>query len=104
METGERLAQAIHGAAGKNRESLLQKAGSEDIRTSKDYTRAGSGCVNVNGDFISQMQKYNPQYVIILPDSGATVEIPKVVPIQTWSEKIAELGSNCVRSFINLFM
>lgn len=104
METGEKLAQAIHGAAGKNRESLLQKAGSEDIRTSKDYTRAGSGCVNVNGDFISQMQKYNPQYVIILPDSGATVEIPKVVPIQTWSEKIAELGSNCVRSFINLFM
>ena len=104
IETGEKIAQAVHGAAGKNRESLLQKAGSEDIRTSKDYTRAGSGCVNVNGDFISQMQKYNPQYVIILPDSGATVEIPKVVPIQTWSEKIAELGSNCVRSFINLFM
>lgn len=104
IETGEMIAQAVHGAAGKNRETLLQKAGSEDIRTSKDYTRAGSGCVNVNGDFISQMQKYNPQYVIILPDSGATVEIPKVVPIQTWSEKIAELGSNCVRSFINLFM
>ena len=104
METGEMIAQAVHGAAGKNRESLLQKAGSEDIRTTKDYTRAGSGCVNVNGDFISQMQKYNPQYVIILPDSGATVEIPKVVPIQTWSEKIAELGSNCVRSFINLFI
>jgi hypothetical protein len=103
IETGEKIAQAVHGAAGKNRESLLQKAGGEDIRTSKDYTRAGSGCVNVNGEFIAQMQKYDPQYVIILPDSGATVDIPKVVPIQTWSDKIAEMGSNCVRSFINLF-
>lgn len=103
IETGEKLAQAVHGAAGKNRESLIQKAGSEDSATSKDYTRAGSGCVNVNGEFIAQMQKYNPQYVIILPDSGATVDIPKVVPIQTWSEKIVEMGSNCVKSFINLF-
>lgn len=103
IETGEKIAQAVHGAAGKNRESLLQKAGGEDIRTSKDYTRAGSGCVNVNGEFIAQMQKYDPQYVIILPDSGATVDIPKVVPIQTWSDKIAEMGSNCVKSFINLF-
>ena len=103
IKTGEKIAQAVHGAAGKNRESLLQKAGGEDIRTSKDYTRAGSGCVNVNGEFISQMQKYDPQYVIILPDSGATVDILKVVPIQTWSDKIAEMGSNCVRSFINLF-
>lgn len=103
IETGEELAQWVHGAAGKNRESLLQKAGGEDIRTSKDYTRAGAGCVNVNGEFIAQMQKYDPQYVIILPDSGATVDIPKVVPIQTWSDKIAEMGSNCVKSFINLF-
>lgn len=103
IETGEKIAQAVHGAAGKNRESLLQKAGGEDIRVSKEYTRAGSGCVNVNGEFIAQMQKYDPQYVIILPDSGATVDIPKVVPIQTWSDKIAEMGSNCVRSFINLF-
>ena len=101
--TGEKIAQAVHGAAGKNRESLIQKAGGEDIRASKDYTRVGSGCVNVNGEFIAQMQKYDPQYVIILPDSGATVDIPKVVPIQTWSDKIAEMGSNCVRSFINLF-
>jgi len=103
IETGEKLAQAVHGAAGKNREDLLQRAGGEDIRASKEYTRAGSGCVNVNGEFIAQMQKYDPQYVIILPDSGATVDIPKVVPIQTWSDKIAEMGSNCVRSFINLF-
>jgi hypothetical protein len=103
IETGEKIAQAVHGAAGKNRESLLQKAGGEDIRASKDYTRVGSGCVNVNGEFIAQMQKYDPQFVIILPDSGATVDIPKVVPIQTWSDKIAEMGSNCVRSFINLF-
>lgn len=103
IETGEKMAQAVHGAAGKNRESLLQKAGGEDIGTSKDYTRAGSGCVNVNGGFIAQMQKYDPQYVIILPDSGATVDIPKVVLIQTWSDKIAEMGSNCVKSFINLF-
>ena len=103
IETGEKIAQAVHGAAGKNRESLIQKAGGEDIRASKDYTRVGSGCVNVNGEFIAQMQKYDPQFVIILPDSGATVDIPKVVPIQTWSDKIAEMGSNCVRSFINLF-
>jgi hypothetical protein len=103
IETGERLAQAVHGAAGKGRESILTKAGSEDTSKSKDYTRAGSGCVNVDANFIRQMQKYDPQYVIILPDSGATVDIPKVVPIQTWSEKIAEMGSNCVRSFINLF-
>lgn len=103
IETGEKIAQAVHGAAGKNRESLLQRAGGEDTSKSKDYTRAGSGCVNVDANFISQMQKYDPQYVIILPDSGATVDIPKVVPIQTWSDKIAEMGSNCVRSFINLF-
>ena len=104
IETGERLVQAVHGAAGKGRENLLTKAGSEDTSKSKDYTRAGSGCVNVNADFISQMQKYNPDYVIILPDSGSIIEMPKVVPMKTWSEKIAELGSNCVRSFINLFM
>jgi hypothetical protein len=103
IETGEKIAQAVHGAAGKNRESLLQRAGGEDTSKSKDYTRVGSGCVNVDANFISQMQKYDPQYVIILPDSGATVDIPKVVPIQTWSDKIAEMGSNCVRSFINLF-
>jgi len=104
IETGEKLVQAVHGAAGKGREDLLTKAGSEDTSKSKDYTRAGSGCVNVNANFISQMQKYNPDYVIILPDSGSIIEMPKVVPMKTWSEKIAELGSNCVRSFINLFM
>lgn len=104
IETGERLAQAVHGAAGKGREAILTKAGSEDTSKSKDYTRAGSGCVNVNANFISQMQKYNPQYVIILPDSGGTVDVPKVISMKSWSNKIVELGSNCVRSFINLFM
>lgn len=104
IETGERLAQAVHGAAGKGRESILTKAGSEDTSKSKDYTRAGSGCVNVNANFISQMQKYNPQYVIILPDSGGTVDVPKVISMKSWSNKIVELGSNCVRSFIDLFM
>ena len=104
IETGEKLAQGVHGAAGKGRESILQRAGSEDTNISKDYTRAGSGCVNVTGDFISAMQEYNPQYVIILPDSGSSVDVPKIVSMKSWSDKIIELGSNCVRSLINLFM
>jgi hypothetical protein len=103
IETGEKLAQAVHGAAGKGRESILTKAGSEDTSKSKDYTRAGSGCVNVDANFINQMQKYNPQYVVILPDSGGSVEIPKIVPIKTWTDKVVEMGSNCVKSFFDLF-
>jgi hypothetical protein len=103
IETGERLAGAVHGAAGKGRESILTKAGSEDVFKTKEYTRAGSGCVNVDANFINQMQKYNPQYVVILPDSGGSVEIPKIVPIKTWTDKVVEMGSNCVKSFFDLF-
>jgi len=103
IETGQKFRQAIHGAAGKKRESLLKKAGSEDVSKTKEYTRAGTGCVNVDANFISQMQKYNPQYVVILPDSGGSVEIPKIVPIKTWTDKVVEMGSNCVKSFFDLF-
>lgn len=103
VDTGEQLPAAVHGAAGKNRDELIKKASSQDIGTDKDFSRAGSGCVNVDANFISLIQKYNPQYVIILPDTGNLVELPKAVPIETWTEKILGMSDKCVSSLFNLF-
>jgi hypothetical protein len=103
VDTGEKLPSAVHGAAGKNRDELIKKASSQEINTDKDFSRAGSGCVNVDANFISLIQKYNPQYVIILPDTGNLAELPKAVPIETWTEKILGIGNRCVSSLFNLF-
>lgn len=103
IDTGEKLPAAVHGAAGKNRDELIKKASSQDINTNKDFSRAGSGCVNVDANFISLIQKYKPQYVIILPDTGNLVELPKAVPIETWTKKILGIGNRCVSSLFNLF-
>lgn len=103
IDSGERLPAAVHGAAGKKRDELINKAGSLDTKASKEFTRAGSGCTNVNAKFIADMQKTKPEYVIILPDSGTTVDIPKMVTIKTWSDKILSMGEACAKSFYSLF-
>lgn len=103
VNSGEYLPAAVHGAAGSERNELIKKAGSLDTQSSKEFTRAGSGCTNVNAKFIADMQKTKPEYVIILPDSGATVDTPKIVTIKTWSDKILSMGDSCAKSFYNLF-
>lgn len=102
IETGERLASAVHGAAGKFRGDVIKKA-QQDKSSTKEYTRVSYGCVNVPAQFISAVQKANPQYVVILPDSGDLAQLPKVTTFESWSDKIASLGEKCVRSFYDLF-
>jgi hypothetical protein len=102
IETGERLATALHGAAGKFRGDVIKKA-EQDKSSTKEYTRVSYGCVNVPAQFISAVQKANPQYVVILPDSGDLAQLPKVTTFGSWSDKIASLGEKCVRSFYDLF-
>ena len=102
IETGERLAAALHGAAGKFRGDVIKKA-EQDKSSTKEYTRVSYGCVNVPAQFISAVQKANPQYVVILPDSGDLAQLPKVTTFGSWSDKIASLGEKCVRSFYDLF-
>lgn len=102
IETGERLAAAVHGAAGNFRGDVIKKA-EQDKSSTKEYTRVSYGCVNVPAQFISAVQKANPQYVVILPDSGDLAQLPKVTTFESWSDKIASLGEKCVRSFYDLF-
>ena len=102
VETGEKLAAALHGAAGNFRGDVIKKA-EQDKSSTKEYTRVSYGCVNVPAQFISAVQKANPQYVVILPDSGDLAQLPKVTTFETWSDKIASLGEKCVRSFYDLF-
>lgn len=103
IETGEKLAQALHGAAGKRREEIINKASSDELESFKDYTRAGSGCVNVDANFIKNVQTHKPDYIIILPDSGQDVELPKIVTMDNWTDKIVSIGPKCVKSLFNLF-
>lgn len=102
VETGEKLAAALHGAAGNFRGDVIKRA-EQDKSSTKEYTRVSYGCVNVPAQFISAVQKANPQYVVILPDSGDLAQLPKVTTFETWSDKIASLGEKCVRSFYDLF-
>ena len=102
IETGERLAAAVHGAAGNFRGDVIKRA-EQDKSSTKEYTRVSYGCVNVPAQFISAVQKAHPQYVVILPDSGDLAQLPKVTTFESWSDKIASLGEKCVRSFYDLF-
>jgi hypothetical protein len=102
IKTGEKLTPAIHGYAGKQRGDLIKQFSKQDVNVSKDLSRAGAGCVNVDENFVKLINRYNPKYVVILPDSGQLVDV-KIVGMDTWSEKIASLGEKCVKSFISLF-
>lgn len=102
VETGERYAAAVHAYSDEQRGELIKKASSQGVEDLKDYTRMGAGCVNIDKNFVDSIKKYNPQYVVILPDAGGFVDL-KTVPIKTWSQKIIEMGDKCVRSFSNIF-
>jgi hypothetical protein len=102
IKTGERLTPAIHGYAGDNRKNLIKTFDSQDVNISKDSSRAGSGCVNVDENFIKLMNKYNPKYVIIIPDYTQTVDV-KIVTYETWEKKLLSLGGKCVRDLISFF-
>lgn len=96
------LVPAIHGYAGNKRGDLINKFSKQDINTSKDLSRAGAGCINVTPEFLSNMRKYNPSYVIILPDTGGVVDV-KVTTFQNFKVKLTQLGGKCVKSISNLF-
>lgn len=102
LKTAKKYAAAVHAYATTDRGKAIDKASTQDTEIPKDYTRMGSGCVNVDKNFILNIQKYNPQYVVILPDSGGKVDL-SVVPMETWSEKIGDLADRCVKSFSGLF-
>ena len=102
IETGERLPNAVHGYASKQRGDLIKQFAKQDVNTSKELSRAGSGCINVDENFIKNVNKYKPTYVIIIPDNNQLVDV-KIVTYDTWSEKLIALGEKCVRSFISLF-
>lgn len=102
LKTGEYLPGAVHAYADKSRGEALRRASKEDVEKAKDYTRLGAGCVNVDRNFILSIQKFNPSFVIILPDKGGKVDIT-IVPMKTWTEKIIELKDKIVSSFSNLF-
>jgi peptidoglycan hydrolase-like protein with peptidoglycan-binding domain len=96
------LGPAIHGYAGDKRGDLINKFSKQDINTSKDLSRAGAGCINVTPKFLSDMRKYNPSYVIILPDTGGVVDV-KVTTFQNFKVKLTQLGGKCVKSLSSLF-
>ena len=102
IETAITYPAAVHAFSDTGRGKLIKKASGEGIDIDKSYTRIGAGCTNVDRNFIENMLKYKPKYVIILPDAGGTVEV-KVTTIQKWSEKLLELGDKCVASLSNLF-
>lgn len=102
LKTGEDLPGAVHAYSDEERGKALRKASTEDVEKVKDYTRLGAGCVNVDRNFILSIQKFNPSFVIILPDKGGKVDIT-IVPMKTWTEKIIDLGNKVVSSFSNLF-
>jgi hypothetical protein len=102
IETAIAYPAAVHAFSDTRRGELIKKASGEGINIDKSYTRIGAGCTNVDRNFIENMLKYKPKYVIILPDAGGTVDV-KVTTIQKWSEKLLELGDKCVASLSNLF-
>jgi hypothetical protein len=105
-DTQEKITAAIHGYATKNRGDLITKADKEDVNASKDYTRAGSGCVNVSVDFVKKINEFKPKYVIILPDTGGTVDVSdkiKVTTFTNFSDKIVDIGAKCIKSIYSLF-
>jgi hypothetical protein len=93
---------AIHGFASKKRGQLIDKAMGQGLNVSKDYTRAGAGCINVTPEFLVKMREVNPSYVIILPDTGGLVDV-KITTFQNFKVKLTQLGSKCVRSLSSLF-
>ena len=102
IETGERLPSAVHAYSGKERGDLIKQFEKQDVNTTKDQSRIGSGCVNVDENFIKNVNKHKPTYVIIIPDNNQLVDM-KIVTYDTWSDKLIALGDKCVRSFISLF-
>lgn len=102
VKTGEMYNQAIHVYSDAQRGELIKKASSQDIESNKDFTRMGSGCVNVDKNFVDNIKKYNPQFIVILPDSGGKVDVTTVT-MKTWTQKIMDIGDNCVKSLSNLF-
>ena len=93
---------AIHGFASKKRGQLIDKAMGQGLNVSKDYTRAGAGCINVTPEFLVKMREVNPSYVIILPDTGGLVDV-KITTFQNFKVKLTQLGSKCIRSISSLF-
>jgi len=102
IETGERLPNALHAYAGKQRGDLIKQFNKQDINASKELSRAGSGCVNVDENFIKNVNKYKPTYVIIIPDNNQLVDV-KIVTFDSWTDKLIALGDKCSRSLISLF-
>ena len=101
-ETGETLPNAVHAYAGKHRGDLIKQFGKQDVNTSKELSRAGSGCINVDENFIKNINKYKPTYVIVIPDNNQLVDV-KIVTFDAWTEKLVELGEKCAKSLISLF-
>jgi hypothetical protein len=101
-ETGEQLPNAVHGYAGQKRGDLIKQFGNQDVNASKELSRAGSGCINVDENFIKNINKYKPTYVIIIPDNNQLVDV-KIVTFETWTQKLVELGGKCTRTLISLF-
>ena len=102
IETGERLPNAVHAYSNKQRGDLIKQFEKQDVNATKDQSRYGSGCVNVDGNFIKNINKYKPTYVIIIPDNNQLVDV-KIVTYDTWSDKLIALGDKCSRSLISLF-
>lgn len=105
LKSGRKYSQAIHAYSDEKRGQLIKKSEQEDVDTLKDYTRIGAGCVNVDRNFILNIHKYKPEYVLILPDSGVNLDLSgiKTVTLDSWTKKIIEMGNNCVRSFYSIF-
>jgi hypothetical protein len=101
-KTGDVFAQAVHAYSDKNRGELIKKASSQNVELNKDFTRMGSGCINVDKNFVDTIKKYNPQFVVILPDSGGKVDLT-TISMNTWTQKVIDIGDNCVKSLSNLF-
>ena len=102
IETGEVYSKAIHAYAGEERKKLIDKFSKQDTNLSKPENRRGAGCINVDENFINEINNNKPEYVIILPDTGELVS-PKIVTWKVWSDKMISLGDKCVKSLTQYF-
>jgi hypothetical protein len=93
---------ALHGYASPERGGYIKQASKLGLNVDKDFTRAGSGCVNLTPDFLEKMRQANPSWVIILPDTGGVVDV-KVTTLNNFKVKLTQAGAKCYSSISALF-
>jgi peptidoglycan hydrolase-like protein with peptidoglycan-binding domain len=109
-DSGEIIPAAVHGYANKNRADLAEKAKKDyfpfDV-TGKigEETRVGAGCINVDRQFLENMAKFKPSWVVVLPDNkkDAEIKIVQASVFQKTLDSIMAQGKEILNSIWTFF-